>query len=516
MRHLRGGVLVIQLALYLGPGAAHALDLTGKWRFRPTSIPIAEIVQVTQSGSALSFTLNGLAFSGTVSTGGQFATYNVTTTPFIAGIAGRILPSENTLDGRAVVFPLPPQLPSAGGLFATRCTCDDGNTVAGDGCDAECQVEPCWTCVGDPSVCVPASDGSACDDRHDCTTGETCSAGACGGGTSVSPCIDMTGRWNRHREVPDLGQALDFATDFIQRGGDVFAGTYVGVVDSTTGAFDLRTANSNLFCDFDPLVGTVEPSGETYGATGSVGVPNEFTPDECEPFPLTETGTRCGNGTLDPTEACDDGNLVAGDGCSAACAVESCWACAGGSSCVPAVRASCTASLVPDRSSLLVKNRGDDADDRIGWAWKKGEATLDELGDPVGGGGYALCVFDESSLAPALAFAATIPGGGTCDGSPCWRSTGDGFVFKSRSAAPDGIVMAKLKTGSGGGAKALVKGKGVHLSDRPNGLPTLPLATPLRVQLVGEDGLCLETTHDGSSVLKNDPARGVFKARGSP
>ena len=31
---------------------------------------------------------------------------------------------------------------------------------------------------------------------------------------------------------------------------------------------------------------------------------------------------RCGNGTLDPGEACDDGNLVTGDGCSAACVVE--------------------------------------------------------------------------------------------------------------------------------------------------------------------------------------------------
>src|SRR5262249_9737741 len=32
--------------------------------------------------------------------------------------------------------------------------------------------------------------------------------------------------------------------------------------------------------------------------------------------------TICGNGVLEPTETCDDGNLTAGDGCSAACAVE--------------------------------------------------------------------------------------------------------------------------------------------------------------------------------------------------
>jgi formylglycine-generating enzyme len=34
-------------------------------------------------------------------------------------------------------------------------TCDDGNTVSGDGCSATCQVEPGWTCNGaSPTVCT--------------------------------------------------------------------------------------------------------------------------------------------------------------------------------------------------------------------------------------------------------------------------------------------------------------------------------------------------------------------------
>jgi len=33
-------------------------------------------------------------------------------------------------------------------------TCDDGGTSAGDGCDANCQVEACHTCSGEPSTCV--------------------------------------------------------------------------------------------------------------------------------------------------------------------------------------------------------------------------------------------------------------------------------------------------------------------------------------------------------------------------
>jgi cysteine-rich repeat protein len=35
--------------------------------------------------------------------------------------------------------------------------CDDGGTTPGDGCDASCQIEPDWTCVGEPSVCTEYS-----------------------------------------------------------------------------------------------------------------------------------------------------------------------------------------------------------------------------------------------------------------------------------------------------------------------------------------------------------------------
>lgn len=39
--------------------------------------------------------------------------------------------------------------------------------------------------------------------------------------------------------------------------------------------------------------------------------------------------TICGDGTLEGSEACDDGNTAGGDGCSATCAVETGWTCAG-------------------------------------------------------------------------------------------------------------------------------------------------------------------------------------------
>jgi cysteine-rich repeat protein len=66
--------------------------------------------------------------------------------------------------------------------------CDDGNTMSGDGCDPACRVEPCYSCAGQPSVCSPLPDGSACDDGLFCNGTDTCSAGLCSIHTGIDPC----------------------------------------------------------------------------------------------------------------------------------------------------------------------------------------------------------------------------------------------------------------------------------------------------------------------------------------
>src|SRR5262249_16007745 len=44
----------------------------------------------------------------------------------------------------------------------------------------------------------------------------------------------------------------------------------------------------------------------------------------------------CGDGVLEAGEECDDHNAISGDGCSATCAIEDCWQCAGTpSTCTP-------------------------------------------------------------------------------------------------------------------------------------------------------------------------------------
>ncbi len=552
MRAIAGAVLLLASAL---SGAAHGVDLTGRWRFE--SDGSSAIVTVTQTGSSLSIPW-AVPLTGTVgATDANGVTpYSVSYSDgFVqAEIAGRILPSGNLFDGRTgVAAPFPPLI---GSLIATRCTCFDGNSTNGDGCDATCQVEPCWTCTGDPSTCTPTPDGGACDDGNACTAGETCTAGACGGGMPLAPCVDLGGAWTRHTDIAGLGQSTDTYTTIRQRGTDLRIDDYVGYIDPATGAFNLRAVNLHLFCsNFDTLIGTAALDGSTYGASGSVSLPQPSTPDHCDTFTQVELGDHCGDGTLDDTEACDDGDLEPGDGCTARCAVETCWACTGTPSdcapatgtacddgdacttddtcdddaacggtplacgpclacdsaqgCLAAPRSACTASTAPEKSLLLIKDAADDAKDKLVWRWNRG-ADLD-IGDLAGvPDGVTLCAYDESAAEPALLFRAHVPA------SPPWKTRATGFAYKAPSGGADGVTAAQVRAGTGGKARALVKGKGSALAGRPFGLPAPALPLPLRVQLHGSGGLCLETRHDSAGVLKNDPARGVFKSRGVP
>jgi cysteine-rich repeat protein len=64
-------------------------------------------------------------------------------------------------------------------------TCDDSNATPGDGCSAACQIEECFECTGEPSVCTPASDGTGCNDGDLCTQTDTCQSGICTGANPV-------------------------------------------------------------------------------------------------------------------------------------------------------------------------------------------------------------------------------------------------------------------------------------------------------------------------------------------
>ncbi len=161
--------------------------------------------------------------------------------------------------------------------------CDDGNSRAGDGCSADCQVESGWACLSAASPCIaaecgdgiivgdeqcedddaPPEDGDGCsaicrfEPGHDCPApGESCHATVCNDG------------------IAERGEPCDDGNQVVGDG-------------------------CTPFCEVEPDCST--------GACRS----------------------RCGDGLIlaSDDEQCDDGNTQGGDGCSELCMGEPGYTC---------------------------------------------------------------------------------------------------------------------------------------------------------------------------------------------
>jgi cysteine-rich repeat protein len=222
----------------------------------------------------------------------------------------------------------------------------------------------------------------------------------------------------------------------------------------------------------------------------------------------------CGDGVIDPGEACDDGNIIERDGCDGACQVAACYTCGGEPSvctfspaCAVGVGA-CTVVPLPDcrqptsdrKSSFVLKNKAPDSKDRLAWRWKPGaETELADFGDPLTTTDYALCLYDASTTSQPV-LEALAPAGGTCDGQPCWKEKGEkGFDYRDKGLDPDGLQRIALRAGVDGKARVLVRGKGVNLP-----MPQLPLKAPVIVQLQASNGACWEAEYGGRFVVQNE------------
>lgn len=163
--------------------------------------------------------------------------------------------------------------------------CDDGNTISGDGCDASCNVEPGWTCdTMSPSVCLPiCGDGVVIQSLEGCDDGGSEAGDGCDAQCQVESGWSCVG-------APSVCSAT--CGDGIAAGAEM--------------------------CDGNDLGGY---TCATFGFTG--GAP-QCAPG-CDGFILTGcSGPGCGNGVVEGSEACDDGNTISGDGCSALCEAATC------------------------------------------------------------------------------------------------------------------------------------------------------------------------------------------------
>src|SRR5690606_3094594 len=129
--------------------------------------------------------------------------------------------------------------------------------------------------------------------------------------------------------VPRPGTSTSLAGDAEATGegetddGDV-ASTTLAVVESTGVSLVQDTAGSTDEGDASTF-GSGEPSDEETCPAGTVGC--ACRPEGCAPGSGCVDGRcfdGCGDGHLDPGEACDDGNRVDDDACTNACALPRC------------------------------------------------------------------------------------------------------------------------------------------------------------------------------------------------
>jgi cysteine-rich repeat protein len=165
------------------------------------------------------------------------------------------------------------------GCQAGTAPCDDGVACTDDSCDE----------VNDQ--CSSTADDGACDDGLFCNGVETCDAVlGCQAGTA--PCDD----------------GVACTDDSCDEDSDRCASTaYDGACDDGLFCNGVETCDADLGC----------VAGEDACEAG-----------ECdEAADVCLEAETCGDGSVQAGEACDDGNRLPGDGCSAECAVEDGWVC---------------------------------------------------------------------------------------------------------------------------------------------------------------------------------------------
>ena len=166
--------------------------------------------------------------------------------------------------------------------------CDDGNTVDGDGCNADVHGP------GSRLRLRHARDGVHRARRSAATSASSRARPA----TTATPTPATAARRDLHARAP-AGSARRPARRAAARRAAATASS---------------TSNLGEVCDDGNVA-------EGDGCSGDCKIKGAGC--SCIPgMRCTCPEVRCGNGTIEGTEKCDDGNATAGDGCSATCQLE--------------------------------------------------------------------------------------------------------------------------------------------------------------------------------------------------
>jgi cysteine-rich repeat protein len=213
--------------------------------------------------------------------------------------------------------------------------CDDNNTTAGDGCNAQCLLEFCGDGIDNNGV------AEECEDNNNINTDactNLCRIAVCGDGfvqTGVEACDD--GNQNNldscsstcqiiivatcNNGVIDAGETCDDSNNNNNDGcnsicqlescGDGTAQTNEECDDGNTAANDGCSANCEDEICGDGIVNNGDECDDG----------NIINDDACNNLCLSNF---CGDAAINNGEACDDGNEEGDDGCDPGCTIESC------------------------------------------------------------------------------------------------------------------------------------------------------------------------------------------------
>jgi hypothetical protein len=142
-----------------------------------------------------------------------------------------------------------------------------------------------------------------------------------------------------------------------------------------------------------------------------------------------------------------------------------------------------------------------------------GATTPADFADPTSGSRLAVCLYSGSPAAPSAIARASIAGGDTCGGVPCWRGLGSpagskGYKRKDRLGGSDGFTSVLLRSGGSGRASITMKAKGTGVRT-----PGLPLALPVRARVQAASGAGWEAEFTAANQTRNDALQ--FKGRGN-
>jgi cysteine-rich repeat protein len=352
--------------------------------------------------------------------------------------------------------------------------CDDMNVGAGDGCSGTCELEALGRrCEVTFAFTSPVPLGAL-----QFTIDYSSADGRFRGTWPNADCVELI------RYGGNAG--LDFDDEEYLRLYFISLSGVSAPKDLFRCVFDILSPEGDAPTSADLLIDIEDASNVDGQAVAGADV--FLTTVECS------GGSLCGDGTKETFEACDDGNLLSGDGCDAECVPEQCWTCsvAGSTSVCTAntdrspcsdgddqtigdqcLAGSCQQGcpmnppegcLEAGTSSLSIRDSSDDDRDAIRWKWKKGAALrLSHLSDPTDDGHFSLCLYPDSEM---LAEELAVPAG------PFWRWTSGRYTYKDVVGSVDGVTQVRIQSGFEGESSLAVSAKGAAL---PQGL--LPSAS---------------------------------------